>query len=462
MKLKIVLFLLIFCKWSPTIAQSNFERSYLQMGMKQYGVSVAELNGKFYVTSLSDDCGSCISTECLTQFDQNGNVLHTNYFSNGTIDEIVGELTPYKSGFIFPVTYDHFNMSNVRKEVAIKYVDSTGTEIWTAIISDSLKEFQNSKLVIGDNNLITGFADNLTSTGVLFFQIDSAGNVTVIQNFSRIPDVYSVRDLVFKNNHFYVLGVGVLNGATKTFVRKVDMSGIVVDSSVYDYATEISGIRIQSSDNGFIICGQSFDTLGFTQVCLMKIDSSGNVVWRKTLTTSNDNIPTSFDIFQNGRIYITGKTIDQSNNVDLFIINADSIGNFLWKRDYCLPGPIGCVASAGNSIIESSDHSVVVCGQVQHTASYPKLYFLKADDNGLINFIDLEVQKNDKPFISKQGTDSYVVNNMSGNFKVTVFDMNGRIIFSCTNTNEFDFRLPEGVYVYRIECKSGIYTGRVF
>lgn len=157
----------------------------------------------------------------------------------------------------------------------------------------------------------------------------------MIQNFSRIPDVYSVRDLVFKNNHFYVLGVGVLNGATKTFVRKVDMSGIVVDSSVYDYATEISGIRIQSSDNGFIICGQSFDTLGFTQVCLMKIDSSGNVVWRRTLTASNDNIPTSFDIFQNGRIYITGKTIDQSNNVDLFIINVDSIGNFLWKRDYC-------------------------------------------------------------------------------------------------------------------------------
>lgn len=444
-------------------AQTNFERSYLQLGMKQYGVSIAELNGKFYVTSLSDDCGLCLSTECLTQFDQLGNILHTDYFSNGTLDEIVGELTPYGIGFVFPVTYDLYTPTTVRKQVDIRYVDSTGFELWTATISDSLKDFQNTKLAIGNNNIITGYADNLTSTGAFYFQIDSAGNVIRIEDFSRIPDVFSVRDLVFKNNHFYVLGVGVVNGATKTFIRKVDMSGVVVDSIIYDYATEISGIRIKSVDDGFVICGQSYDTLGLTQVCLMKIDSSGNVIWRRTLTTTNDNIPTSFEIFQNGRIYITGRTIDQSNNVDLFIINADTTGNLLWKREYCLPGPIGCLASAGNSIIESSDHSIVVCGQVQYSQATPNLYLLKTDEDGLINSVFPITAENDKPFIKKQnGENYYNVMNISGKFKVFIFDITGKLLFSETDKTEFSFDYTEGNYFYSIQTSSGIFNGKLF
>ena len=463
MKFKNILLITGICISSIINAQSNFERSYLQQGLKQAGISIAELNGKFYVTSISDDCGMCISAECLTQIGQNGNVIQTDVFSFGTDDEMVGVLTHFGSGFIFPIVYDHFSATSNRKQIAIKYVDANGVDIWTTLISDSLNDLQNLKLVVDANNVITGFADNLTSGGVLFFRIDSSGNVIQKQSFGQLPEVYSVTDFIIRNNNFYVIGTGNVGGVNKTFFRKVDSNGITHDSTFYDFATEISGLRINSYQDGFLICGEIYDSLGFGQAGLMHIDSLGNILWNKTLTTLGQNIITSFAVFNNSRIVITGKSIDASNNVILFIISADSTGNLIWKRDYCLPGsPNGCLNSVGNSIIEASDHSIVVCGQVQYFQTYPNLYVLKADAEGLVNFVSNIVNTESAPFIRKRrGSELLTVENMSGNFSVSIFDMSGRLVLIKFNEIEFDFKSTEGNYVYKIEGSKGIYTGQL-
>ncbi len=461
----IFFFLILF----PTIAslcnaQNYFEKSFLLPGTKQYGVSIKESNGNFYLTSLADDCGLCVSTEYLTQIDQNGNLIRNSIYSDGTTDEMVGELTPYKNGFIFPVVFDHFNSSSTVKQVKVHFVDSIGNPIWTTELSDTLHELSCLKLLVDSDNIITAFVNRVLTREILLFRIDSTSNILSISNFGAEPEFSEVVDFIYGDSCFIVLGLGVVNGINKTFFAKSDYNGNILDTVTYNNPSEIRGMKILKNNNGFFICGQTFDSLNHAQVNLINTDSLGNIIWNNKLTNNEINIATSFAVVRSNQIVITGKTIDSLNNFIMFVISTDISGNFLWKRNFCLPGPNGCFGSVGSFVIRSADSSIVVCGQIQYISTFPKLYVLKIDSNGIVNFISDNLINSPRPYISKiQNSDHYFVQNIVGKFNLRIFDLDGRLIAfkKNENENEFDLNLVAGIFLYSIETSNEIFNGRI-
>jgi hypothetical protein len=146
----------------------------------------------------------------------------------------------------------------------------------------------------------------------------------------------------------------------------------------------------------------------YTDVFILKIDSSGNFVWAKQLggsgtdggifitTDSHNNIYTT-GCFQGSADFDPGTGIynlTSAGSYDIFISKLDSLGNFVWATSMG-----GTGADFGNSIALDATGNVYTTGYFQNTADFDPgsgtfnlssfgnkdIFISKLDNNG--NFV---------------------------------------------------------------------------
>jgi hypothetical protein len=99
---------------------------------------------------------------------------------------------------------------------------------------------------------------------------------------------------------------------------------------LYDQALSI----IQSSDGGYIVVGrtQSFGAGGY-DVYVVKIDSSGNVLWTKTIGGSSDDEAWSIIQSSDGGFAIAGYTQSfGAGGSDMYVVKMGPSGDICWSR----------------------------------------------------------------------------------------------------------------------------------
>lgn len=177
-------------------------------------------------------------------------------------------------------------------------------------------------------------------------KVDNSGNSYVTGNYSSL-------NLIFGSDTL------VNNGSGDIFIVKYDAMGNVswaksAGGSNYDYA---SCIALDANNNCYIagyfrsnsIC---FDSLTLTNTTtnkdysdlfVVKYDSSGNVIWAKSAQGNTDEDSRSIWVESNGNFYITGSfyssniyfdTIHLTNNYssDFYIAKYNASGNVKWVK----------------------------------------------------------------------------------------------------------------------------------
>lgn len=104
---------------------------------------------------------------------------------------------------------------------------------------------------------------------------------------------------------------------------------------------------------------------GSADMWIVKLDASGNLEWQKCLGGSGGDGGNSIVQTSNGNYAIVGNTSSNDGDVsgnhggtsDIWIVKLDSSGNLLWQK--CLGGSSG---DQGMSVIQTSDSSYVVVG----------------------------------------------------------------------------------------------------
>src|ERR1041385_5308886 len=113
------------------------------------------------------------------------------------------------------------------------------------------------------------------------------------------------------------------------------------------------------SDSNYIISGytNSF-TAPFRDAYLLKVDSSGNVIWSKTYGGSNDEVCYYAGLVNSGGYVLTGgtKSFGAGEN-DLFVIRTDAAGNMIWSA---ITG--GAYNDYGWSAIQTIDRGFLISG----------------------------------------------------------------------------------------------------
>ena len=173
----------------------------------------------------------------------------------------------------------------------------------------------------------------------------------------------------------------IIAGATNYtgLLIKTDSNGEKEWHQLYDNSTSLYSVR-QTADGGFIATGYyECDTLPgcYPDIYLLKTDGSGTIEWEISDGTSNNDWARDVVQTQDGNFVITGTWNDDGWNSKAMLRKYSSSGDFMWGQLYS-----SSTANEGNSLIETSDGSLVFVGYSGEQHGAYKHFMVKADSDG--------------------------------------------------------------------------------
>ncbi len=163
------------------------------------------------------------------------------------------------------------------------------------------------------------------------------------------------------------------------FIGKTDSSGNPIwgkrlgGTVSDDELTEL----IPTSDGGFLASGiYNYSN----QIPLIKLDSQGNIQWKKVLEANGTTITHSIRQTNDGGYIICGSTVLSTHKV--FLCKTDSSGNFQWVKAY--GGTVN--PDYGFDAIQTNDGGFIIAGYTLYFAntSLQDVYLLKTDADGTL------------------------------------------------------------------------------
>ncbi len=207
------------------------------------------------------------------------------------------------------------------------------------------------------------------------------------------------------------------------YVVKLDVNGDVVwtkvigETSTFDVGTSI----IQTIDSSYVIAGYTQSGSNNKDILVIKLDMNGNVVWAKTIGGSNDDRVFSIVQTSDGGYALAGWTYSfGAGSSDAYIIKLDSIGNVKWRK--VIGGSSSDVAS---SIIQINDGSYVIAG---YTSSFGAgnydVFVVKLDTVGNVIWARTVGGSNwDEGLSVVQGDGGYIIVGYTRSFGAGLFDV---------------------------------------
>lgn len=143
----------------------------------------------------------------------------------------------------------------------------------------------------------------------------------------------------------------------------------------YNYGRRI----IETNDKGFMILGNVSSVEGNSNIALIRIDSTGVIIFQKTLGDqslywANDFIPTS----DKGYLIAGITHKNPEKGYDMLLIKTDSNANIIWEKSFGGEG-----WDIANAVKETKDNAYLVAGQTySYGAANENMYVIKTNTDG--------------------------------------------------------------------------------
>lgn len=213
-------------------------------------------------------------------------------------------------------------------------------------------------------------------------KLDASGNVQWRRYFGGANNDRSY-DVVQANDGGYVVtGFSESNdfditnnhGSYDYWVIKLDSEGnLLWEKSFGGSEVDQSRAIIKTSDNSYIIAGNSFSTdgditsnLGSSDFWLIKINDLGNLIWSKNYGGSDFDYATSIRKSSNGYV-VAGYSQSTNNhlnsnhgNNDFWVMKIDHHGSLLWQKNFG-----GSGFDLAMDAIETLDNHIIIVGETE-------------------------------------------------------------------------------------------------
>jgi hypothetical protein len=263
-------------------------------------------------------------------------------------------------------------------------VDSNGEEEWSATALPNSELWPRCYIVeqTSDGGYITGGCHHDTS-GIGYdrciWKVDENGDTEWLKTYNDPPNGFHMCTQETSDGGYIVCGeINHDQVDWDVLLMKLDSEGDVEWQNIMSYgefADNAYAVR-ETPDGGFILSGRKGNTRGEADFLIIKTDSEGNKEWDKTYggsrheqTQSNDILFTS----DGGYIFLAETRSYGEGYLDCWIMRTDSQGNMIWNRT------IG-----GNNYEFSGGIDFTDDGRIIIAASYDVGYAMSPKSEGLV------------------------------------------------------------------------------
>jgi hypothetical protein len=345
-------------------------------------------DGGYVVAGWTRSFGAGSADFYVVKLDSSGNVQWTKTIGGSNDDEAWSIIQSSDGGYVVAGWTRSFGAGSA--DFYVVKLDSSGNVQWTKTIGGSSEDVAGPIIQSSDGGyVVAGSTRSFTEdVNIYVVKLDSSGNVVWTKTIGGSYYDWA-NSIIQSSDGGYVVAGGTTSfgaGSADFYVVKLDSSGNVqwtktIGGSNDDEARSI----IQSSDGGYVVAGKTWSFgAGSADMYVVKLDSAGNVIWTKTIGGSNDDEAGSIIQSSDGGYIVAGWTWSfGAGGNDFFVVKLDSSGNVVWAKTI---GGIGDDAW-GDSIIQSSDGGYVVAGGTQSFgAGGDDFYVVKMDANGNVCF----------------------------------------------------------------------------
>jgi hypothetical protein len=276
------------------------------------------------------------------------------------------------------------------EDVYVVKLDGVGNIKWTQTIGGKNDQFGNS--IIQTNNggyAITGATYSSTFTGedVYAINLDSLGNVKWTQAVGGINDEFGYSIDQTKDGSYIITGASTPLGEENENVYLVKMDSVgnvkwkkTIKGLEYSHGSSI----IQTTGFGYAIGGYKEPPTSVNgkpqyDFSIVKLDSAGNVQWNKIIGGAGAKSAYSLIQTKDGGFAVTG-TIDSSStrSKDIYVAKLDAMGNLQWTKNFG-----GSDEDVGADIVQCDDGGFAITGATKSSGEGGfDVYAAKLDATG--------------------------------------------------------------------------------
>jgi len=185
-------------------------------------------------------------------------------------------------------------------------------------------------------------------------------------------------------------------GSYDFWVVKIDAQGTMLwERSFGGSGIEIAYDMVKTNDNGYVVVGNTFSSdkdvaknHGESDVWMVKIDDSGNLVWERNFGGPAFDAAQSVALSADGGFIISGNsksmTMDVSANTgenDIWLVKTNSQGNMVWQNTFG-----GSGLDYAYDALENEDQSIILVGESDSSD------FLELQNKGLKDLVILKIK----------------------------------------------------------------------
>ena len=223
---------------------------------------------------------------------------------------------------------------------------------------------------------------NYSSWGFYLIKTNAAGDTLWTKTYAAANNVafYAIKQ---HSDGGYVI-------AQKNFLAKTDANGNLLWAKQYsdlrdfywwNYDHVTGDYWQETKDNGFVIVGRP-DSIAYSGIALLKLDSSGNVQWSKYYEvnySTYDLVPHSVIQSNDGGFMIGSGEVYWGGNLPNYtgaevFLKTDSLGNKQWMTPEFLIGGGGCANLMPTSIIQMKNGNYLTVGTDTGTTPTLSMY----------------------------------------------------------------------------------------
>jgi len=287
-------------------------------------------------------------------------------------------------GYIVAGSTDSFSAGLA--DLWILKLDASGNILWQKTYGGTNTDYGESiQQTIDGGYIVAGYTESFGAgyADYWILKLDSSGNVIWQKTYggTNLDHAYSIQQTT--DGGYIVAGYAEL--ANRDFwILKLDNSGNVIWQKHCTYNSDEAYSIQQTTDGGYIVAGLTkfFGPGGNSDMWISKLDASGNLLWQEKYGGTGDDYAESIQQTADGGFIVAGYTASfGAGNWDFWILKLDSSGNVIWQKTYG-----GTGADQAYSIQQTADGGYIVAGFTESFGlSISNLWVLKLDSSGNID-----------------------------------------------------------------------------